>query len=152
MPRVLSRDKRRPGIRFRRQTEHCSLLGNLGQLYQMPDEAIGHNGFHKTPNARKFAWDNGPVIPGDEYERDTVRLQFGRDGESRGSTQLYVNRGAFDVLAGDFPRCIFRIGHRANYPAASFGDRLFEFDRDQILVLDDKDSATLQWRCPLELT
>ncbi|TGR08187.1 MULTISPECIES: hypothetical protein [unclassified Mesorhizobium] len=88
----------------------------------MPDEVIGHNGFHKTPNARKFAWNNGLVIPGDEYEGDAVRLQFGRDGESRGSTKLDVDRGAFDVLACDFPRCIFG--------AASFPDRLFEFDCD----------------------
>nr|WP_292107050.1 hypothetical protein [Mesorhizobium sp.] len=117
----------------------------------MPDEVIGHDGFHKTRYARKFAWDNGPIIPGDEYERDAVRLQFGRDGESRGSTQLYVNRCAFHIRAGDFPRCIFRIGHRANHPAASFPYRLFEFDGDQILVLYDKDSASLQWRCLLAL-
>nr|WP_292553995.1 hypothetical protein [Mesorhizobium sp.] len=123
---------------------------NLGQLDQMPDEVIGHNRLHKTLNARKFAWDDGPVIPGDEYERDTVRLQFDRDGESRGSTKLYVNRGAFDVLAGDFLRCIFRISHRSNDPAASFPDRLFEFRCDQILVLYDKDSASLQGRCGLK--
>ncbi|WP_245455596.1 MULTISPECIES: hypothetical protein [unclassified Mesorhizobium] len=117
----------------------------------MPDDVIGFDGLHKTLNARKFAWDNGPVISGDEYERDTVRLQFDRDGEGRGTTQLYVNRGAFDVLAGDFPRSILRIGHRTNYPAASFPDRLFEFGCDQILVLDDKDPASLQGRCRLEL-
>ncbi|MDX8437854.1 hypothetical protein RFN25_31135 [Mesorhizobium abyssinicae] len=124
--------------------------GEPGQLNQKPDDVSGHNGFHQTRNARKFLWDNGPVISRNEYERDAARLQFGRNGES-GAAPSFMSTVAHSTSS----LAIFLDASsglaRANYAAAGFPDRLLEFACDKILVLYDQDSASLQWRCRLEL-